>query len=101
MNDVEYSVTIQPSKNLEAKVFFDTEQEKGDYVIEESMFCRKTENDYLSSSGKEREEKKRAFLQRRVDFAKKSGYAPVKGNKAIWKKTEETTTTKTGPKGAA
>lgn len=87
MKDITYSIDVYPKGENAPKVtllFEKGKDEKMEYVRQEHSYCLKEENEYNVAEHSKRKEKKNAFLKKRVDFAKKCGFAPMKGNVNVW-----------------
>lgn len=87
---VEWTVTIFPDpKNgtIEAKVMFQSAQEKRLYVKMEGNHCIEAYRDYSAAMSKDARAKMFAALcAKRVAFARKMGYTPKKLNPRVWEK---------------
>ena len=95
MQELIYSVDIYPKGENAPKVtliFEKGKEEKMEYVRQEHSYCLREENDYQTAEHSTRKEKKDIFLKKRVEFAKKCGFAPVKGNVSVWKRNTQDNT---------
>lgn len=98
MND-SISISIFPngSDKAQSSLIFDSMEDKMAYVKKESTYCMIEENAYLSARGEKRDELKDVFLKKRVEFAKKNGFAPKKrGDQTKWFPAQSTQSTPLG-----
>lgn len=92
----EHCVHIYPKgkdSDLTVKVKFDSKSEKEDYVKKEFWFCRdEYDKWHLARGVKSIRQSYDNFLAKRVSFAKKMGYKPLKHDINTWVKKNETQT---------
>ena len=84
-----YTVALFPKGRKVDKapaIYFESKEEKENYVVAEGLFCLEVYNDYLSSSYGVREKYQKALDKKRITFAKQNNFAPSKGNKFMWRK---------------
>ena len=86
-----YSINITPHYNkitnepIKAKVYFETNEGKSDYIRKELSFCAKERNAFMDSNNHHPAHTHKAYMAKRVAFAVSNGFKPGKGlNSNIW-----------------
>ena len=69
-------------------LYFDSQEQKDNYVVEEGKFCMKEYDNYLTSNYSVREKYQIELDKKRIAFAVHKGFAKSKGNKFKWVITE-------------
>jgi hypothetical protein len=81
---VEYIISITSKNATEFKLVFDSFEEKQKYIIKEFQYCKKENDIYVTSIGSNIAETKEERDKKRIEFAKKMGFAPSKHDRTRW-----------------
>lgn len=87
----EYCIPIYPKGRKQERypsLYFDSKEEKEEYIVKEGQFCMEAQNNYFSANSTTRESYQEDYDLKRVNFAKQQNYAPKKGNGQMWIYTE-------------
>lgn len=85
-----YPVKSDWSEESPPRLYFDSDEEKTEYVAEEFSYCR---NDHYAIGGSrtkaDRQDARSALNSKRIAFAIKRGYAQHPRNTLVWMATEK------------
>ena len=92
LSDEIFSVNIFPDgvSRVEHKIIFETLDEKQLYISGENKYTKQAYDAYLIGTGPEREKAREKMMAKRVEYAKKVGYGPLKNHLRTWIKLPET-----------
>lgn len=69
----------------EITISFGSAEEMGSYIKRESSYCAVARSNYLAALGREEIDRtKKAFHDKRIEFARMSGFSPASKNSTVW-----------------
>jgi len=83
-NTTEKAIIRPPKTNEPVFLCFENKEEKEKYLKKEWAYCAANRDAYMIASVGEKSKKLREYLNKRVSFARISGFAPLVGNSKFW-----------------